>query len=337
MIATEFDMPTPAIPGLRFRRFAGPADYPGMAGVNMASKADASVDELVTVESLANEYNHLSNSDRDRDVLIVELDGRIVAYTRVEWSDLNGGGRTYDQGCIVDPSVRGRGIGGALLAWGESRARTIAADHPDEPDRWHGAGTWDGDVRAIRLLRRHGYRPIRRFDVMVRPTLEEIGPTSVPEGFEIRPVGRDQLREVFDADAKAFRDHWGVVHDDEAAFQRFAGDPRLDPSIFVVAFAGEEVAGAILNVIDDEENRQFDRRRGLLDSVFVRRPYRRRGLGRVLVNRSLAVLRDRGMTSAYLGVDSENSNAAVHLYETCGFERIRSNSYWRKPLAPAEE
>ena len=78
----------------------------------------------------------------------------------------------------------------------------------------------------------------------------------------------------------------------------------------------------------------FDRRRGLLDSVFVRRPYRQRGLGRALVLRSLEVLRERGMTSASLGVDSENPNAALHLYEACGFERIRSSTAWRKPLEP---
>jgi ribosomal protein S18 acetylase RimI-like enzyme len=78
----------------------------------------------------------------------------------------------------------------------------------------------------------------------------------------------------------------------------------------------------------------FDRRRGLLDSVFVRRPYRQRGLGRALVLRSLEVLRERGMTTASLGVDSENPNAALHLYEACGFERIRSSTAWRKPLDP---
>ncbi|HEX5013577.1 MAG TPA: GNAT family N-acetyltransferase [Candidatus Limnocylindrales bacterium] len=332
MIDTEFHTALPAVPGLRFRRFAGPQDYPGMVGVTMAARADAGVDELVTVETLANHFDHLSNTDPDRDIVVVELAGRIVGYSRVEWSDLNAGGRAYDQHCRVDPAVCGRGIGGALLAWGESRAREIAAGQPDSDDRWHGAGTSDADVRAANLLRGHGYSPVRTFYVLVRPTLDDIGPTAVPEGFEVRPVAREHLRAIFDADAKAFRDHWGVVHDDDASFERFAGDPHLDPSIFVVAFAGDEIAGAVLNQIDDEENARFDRRRGLLDSVFVRRPYRRRGLARALVNLSLVRLRERGMTSAYLGVDSENEHAAVHLYESCGFERARSNTYWRKPL-----
>jgi mycothiol synthase len=332
MIETEFDTARPAIPGLRFRHFAGPGDYPGMAGANMAARLDASVEEAVTVETLANQYAHLSNSDADRDLLIVELDGRIVGYSRVEWSDQNDGSRAYEQVCFVEPAARGRGIGAALLAWGEGRSQEISAMHPDDRTRWHLAYTWDADERGARLLRRNAYAPTRHFFYMVRSDLADVEEAPVPEGFEIRPVGRSQLRAIFEAGGKAFRDHWGSVHGDEASFDRFASDSRTDPSLFVVAYAGDEIAGAVLGLIDDVENGMFDRSRGLLDSVFVRRPYRQRGLGRAIVLRSLTVLRDRGMTSACLGVDSENPNQALHLYERCGFARVRSSTFWRKPL-----
>jgi mycothiol synthase len=333
MIAnTEVLTAGPAIPGLRFRHFAGPQDYPGMAGANMAARLDANVEEALTVERLATQYDHLSNSDRDRDLVIVELDDQIVGYARVEWNDQNDGSRSYDQVCMVDPAARGLGIGAALLEWGEARAREIAADQSADGPLWHTSDTWDGDVRGQRLLARNGYAPVRTFFWMIRPTLDDIAPATLPEGFEVRPVDWSHLRDIFDAGGKAFRDHWGSVHDDEASFDRFALDARTDPSLFVVGFAGDEIAGAVLNVIDDTENGLFDRQRGWLDSVFVRRPYRQRGLGRALVLRSLELLRERGMTSATLGVDTENPNAALHLYESCGFERQRSSTYWRKPL-----
>jgi ribosomal protein S18 acetylase RimI-like enzyme len=88
----------------------------------------------------------------------------------------------------------------------------------------------------------------------------------------------------------------------------------------------------VLNVIDDAENALFDRRRGLLDSVFVRRPYRRRGLARALILESLRRLSDHGMTSAWLGVDADNPNAALDLYRSCGFEKGRSTTAYRRPL-----
>jgi mycothiol synthase len=332
MIATEFDTARPAIPGLRFRHFAGPEDYPGMVGANMAARRAANVDEAVTVEMLANQYAHLTNSDTDRDLLIVELDGRIVGYSRIEWSDHNDGGRWYGQLCFIEPGVRGRGIGAALLAWGEARARDIASHEPVDRPTWHGADMWDTDIRGGRLLRRSGYTAARTFLFMVRPELDVLPVAPLPEGFEVRPVDRGQFRDIYVAAGKAFQDHWGSVDQDEATFERFVSDLRTDASLFVVAFAGNEIAGAVVNVIDDAENGLFDRRRGLLDSVFVRRPYRRRGLARALVLRSLTVLRDRGMTSASLGVDAENPQAALHLYESCGFARVRSSTFWRKPL-----
>jgi mycothiol synthase len=322
----------PPLPGLRFRRFAGAGDYPGMVEANVAARIAFGIEEGITAESLASQYDSMTNSDRDRDLVIVELDGRIVGYARVEWLDQTDGSRSYEMVCILDPALRGEGIGGAMLDWGERRIQQIAADHPAGRPRWYAAYNWDADAYAERLLERNGYRPVRRFFDMIRPNLEVLPKVELPQGFDLRPVGEAELRAVFNADAEAFQDHWGGVDAGEEAFRRFAGDPRLDPSLHVVAYAGDEIAGAVLNVIDDVENTAYQRRRGLLDSVFVRRPWRRRGLGRALIVRSLHLLRDRGMTSAWLGVDAENPNEALALYRSCGFEIGLSSTAWRKPL-----
>jgi ribosomal protein S18 acetylase RimI-like enzyme len=334
----DFAALPPALAGLRLRHFRGPGDFAGMAAANMAMRLACGSEEAVTVATLTNQYAHLSNSDLEGDLAIVEVDGWVVGYVRVEWSDQNDGSRSYDNICFLDPAVRGRGIGTAMLRWSEARRREIASGHPADRPRWIGTETLDADEGAQGLLAAHGYRPVRTFYNMVRPTLDG-GPVAViPEGFEIRSVGMADMRTVWEADIKAFRDHWGSFDDSEEGFTRFVGDPRLDPSLHVVAFAGEEVAGAVINEIDDVENALFDRRRGLLDSVFVRRPYRRRGLARALIQRSLAVLRDRGMTSAWLGVDAENPNAALQLYRSCGFAPTTSTTRYRKPLElPVEE
>jgi ribosomal protein S18 acetylase RimI-like enzyme len=88
----------------------------------------------------------------------------------------------------------------------------------------------------------------------------------------------------------------------------------------------------VLNEINETENAAFNRRRGWLASVFVRRPWRRRGLARAVVARSLVLLRDRGMTSAGLGVDADNPTGALQLYEDAGFEVEYRSSAFRKPL-----
>ena len=72
--------------------------------------------------------------------------------------------------------------------------------------------------------------------------------------------------------------------------------------------------------------------RGWADPVFTRRPWRRRGLASALLGRTLVRLRERGMTSAQLDVDTQNVNEALTLYERHGFRTDRSSSEWHKPI-----
>jgi GNAT superfamily N-acetyltransferase len=84
--------------------------------------------------------------------------------------------------------------------------------------------------------------------------------------------------------------------------------------------------------IDPDENATQGYLRGWTDPIFARRRWRRRGLASALLGRTLVALRERGMTSAQLGVDSENEHAALTLYQRHGFEVVRSSSEWHRPL-----
>ena len=79
----------PAIPGLRFRHFAGPEDYPGMAGANMAFRRRRSASRRRCTAREAGEPTTATcpTPTGIGTSLIVELDGRIAGYARVEWSD----------------------------------------------------------------------------------------------------------------------------------------------------------------------------------------------------------------------------------------------------------
>ena len=154
----------------------------------------------------------------------------------------------------------------------------------------------------------------------------------MPPGLELRPVSEEQMRQLWDADIEAFRDHWGGFDESEESYRKWVGDPKFDPSLFVIAWDGDEIAGGVINEINENENRAHNRRRGWLRRVFVRRPWRRRGLGKAVVLRSLQILRERGMEGAGLGVDADNPNGAVALYRQCGFDVELSSTAYRKPL-----
>ena len=65
----------PEIPGLTFRGFCGKADYQAMAAVINGSKEADGVEWALSAEDIARNYRHLVNSDAQRDMLFVEVDG----------------------------------------------------------------------------------------------------------------------------------------------------------------------------------------------------------------------------------------------------------------------
>ena len=92
----EIEVPDrPDVPGLHFRRFRGPVDYPGMAAAIQAGLDEAGSLEVVSIDDLARDYAHLVNCDPECDFLIVERDGTMVGYARVEWRDLVDGSRGF--------------------------------------------------------------------------------------------------------------------------------------------------------------------------------------------------------------------------------------------------
>jgi mycothiol synthase len=324
---------------LHFRAWSGPGDAEAMAALaNAANRADGE-DELVVPGELV---NYFSRDDAQftaaRDVFLVEHDGSLVAYGWTNWVDTTDGFREHRMGGYVHPDWLRRGIGTALLARLEERAREIAVEQRTDHARLY--GTWAGEHRAAKraLIGKHGYQAVRTFHEMRRDLAQPIEEVPFPEGIEVRPMSRDRdaLRQLWRADVEAFRDHWGGFPDTEASFQMWLADEDFDPSLHVVAWDGDEIAGASVNAIYRKDNAEFGRRHGWLDSVFVRRPWRRRGLAAAVVARSLVVLREAGMEHAMLGVDADNPTGAVGVYERAGFEVVKRAWGYRKPMEALE-
>lgn len=324
------------VAGVRFRGADLEADLPAMWAAQDATRlADGEI-ERSSLEGMSTYYRHLERFDPRRDLVLAEAAGQVIGYTRVEWNDSNDGERWYEAIGIVHPAWRRRGIGASFLAWSEQRRLEIAAEHGaagTAAGRTRALTTFlfDGDGGGRSLLKGAGYRPFRRFASMVRPDLDEIPALPLPDGLEIRPIARETaaLRQVFEADIEAFRDHFGWSEASDERFAAFIEDPAMIPELWLVAFDGDEVAGAVLNGIHVDAD---GARSGWLDSIFTRRPWRQRGLARALIARSLVLLRDRGLAAASLGVDLANPNQALALYESCGFRVASSSTAYRKPL-----
>jgi mycothiol synthase len=220
-----------------------------------------------------------------------------------------------------------------LISRNADRLHALAASHETDRPKVLGMGTPETNAGGQALARQFGYAPVRWFTDMERSLGESLPEVpAMPDGLEVRPMSPEHARQVWEADHDAFRDHWGGWDMSDASFRRWVESPEFQPDLAVVAWDGDEIAGAVLNVIYAEENETLGIRRGWLDSVFTRRAWRRRGLARALIVRSLHVLRDRGMTAAALGVDADNPSGAFGLYEAAGFAPTERFISWRKPM-----
>lgn len=327
----------PPIPGLVFRHVVAPDDYRGMNDAANASRLADGDDFITPLDGFANYYDHLTNCDRDRDVLIAEVDRTIVGYGRTLWSpegDEVDANRVHDLLCFLRPDWRRKGIGRVMHAAIAARAAEVSAGLPRAPRVDLELFGSDGDGGIDALAREFAFEPTRYGFQMLRPTLDDQSDAQMPAGLELRDVRDEDLRAIWEASDEAFRDGNGYRPGTEDDYRVFLADPlQQDRSIWRVAWDGDQVAGQVRGFINEDANTALGTSRGWVENISVRKPYRHRGLARALMNETFKVLRARGMTEGTLGVDATNPTGALRVYESMGFRPINRSTTYRKPLA----
>lgn len=314
----------------------GEADYPAMVEVLLGSKTADGLERTDTAEDMKRNYQHLVNCDLSRDVIIVEVAGRVVGYSRVWWEDDDGHLRRYIHINFLLPEWRGQGIRRALKRWAERRLADIAAKHTIAMPRFFEAFAADTETHWESVLVDDGYTVVRHGLNMVRPDLETIPDLPLPDGLEVRPVQPEHIPAIMAASKEAFRDHWGFSEEAwDQETEGFMEHPLFQPHLWQVAWDGDEVAGQVQNFVDPRENEAYGRRRGYTEGISVGRPWRRRGLAHALIASSFHVLKEQGMTEAALGCDAENLSGAVRIYTDMGFRTVKRFTTYRKPMEPA--
>jgi mycothiol synthase len=320
----------PEFPGINFRRFNGPSDYPGIVEVIRKCMEADHIKHVVTEEDLDTFLTHLTNCDPYEDMLLVERDNELAAYLRVEWQELSQGQRIYRQILNVAPQVRGMGLERYLVEYAEIYLERISSNHPKTCPKFFEMGINENEVDKKALLEKAGYDPDRYFFSMVRDLTLPLPEAPMPTGLEVRPVLPDGYRKVWKAMGEAFRDHWGHRERTEEEYQGWINQRLFQPDLWKVAWDKDQVVGTVLGYIDEAENKAFKRVRGYTEDICVRRQWRRRGVARSLLVQSMSQLRELGMTESALGVDTQNPNGALRLYLGVGYHREQCSIIYRK-------
>ena len=155
-------------------------------------------------------------------------------------------------------------------------------------------------------------------------------PRDWPEGLVVRAFvpGHDD-HACYDAVEDAFRDLWGRPRSPFERFARMTESESFDPSLWCLAWDGEEIAGMALS--------KLVAARGEVDAVGVRRPWRGRGLGLALLRQAFGEFHRRGVRRVNLSVDAESATGAPRLYQRAGMRVERSFLLYRKELRPGRD
>lgn len=318
---------TQPAPNIVLRAYRGPEDHPAMNAIANAVRAFNGDPDVSTVAGMDNYYAHLDHADLPRDCALVEIDERAVAYTRSSWEEMATGGRRVETVIFVRPESRGEGVEEYLLDHALRRAEELIQGIGVQHETTLIVYVDGSEKGVIALLETTGLSRVRRGAALTRASLDHIPTLPVPAPFEIRPIDPDDRamhRRVFEADARAFADSYGERVASEQQFEAFTGDPTFNPRLWRVAFDGDRIAGQILNYLAAPA--PDGSIVGWTESITVQPEYRRRGLARALLAESLRAVCEAGATSAALGVDTQNPNQALTLYESLGF-RVVSESF----------
>ena len=263
----------------------------------------------------------------EKNAWVVETaDGRIVGYE--EFNNLYAHAALMGDG-YVHPEYKGRGIGTTMLRLLEAREEMKLA----EPDLRVFIRNYMaiGDTIAREMHETEGYRPIR-FSWRMEIKLEVAPRTPAwPAGIELRPfVLEEHNHALFEADEEAFSDHFGHTPDTFEHWQHhMSGREDFDPSLWFIAWDGDEIAGYSLC--------RYRMGIGWVATLGVRRAWRKRGLGEALLLHSFSEFYQRGMKTIGLVVDAENPTGATRLYKKAGMHVAAEYVIYEKELRSGRE
>lgn len=311
---------------LTFRPYAS-SDATAVADVMNAIEVACGAYPLFSAGDIADKIA-TEITDLAQDTLVVlEPDGRLVAAGSVGSPSAGGTRARLDGG--VHPGHRGRGIGRVLLAWQIDRAAALRAQQAPQAAWTLLAGASVADDSAARLLNRFGFRAVRYFIEMARPTADPPA-VRMPDGLTSVAYRKEYLTAVYDAHMDAFADHWDHQ---PRTLDKWAGrtveSATFRADLSRLAVDADQVVGYVLSY-DNPGNHL------LIGQVGTRAPWRKRGLASVLLAQTLAAAASAGVTTATLGVDTDSPTGAAGLYERLGFTARHSPfAAYNKMIGPA--
>lgn len=323
----------PAIPGLTYRNLDGAEDPEALHAVHCERLHHDRVDPLSTLEDfpsldwLQTTISQANAEGQHANWLVAQIGSQVIGYSHLLWWPEDDGTWVYLTLGWVLPAWRGRGIGGAMLQWAEERIRQLAATHQPSVAFEFAANASSTEREATALLLEAGYRAGFTMVEMGLDASVPIPHHALPSALALRPVHPGHFSAIAASIQEAYQDEAEGGRFDEGfnpgAYVRMLGEPRHDPTLWQVAWHGDQVVGQALSVVERGRAEVFE--------VSVRPAWRRRGVARALLSGALHTLRARQIGVIRLHTNLDFKTKAADLYHSVGFRVLKEFPRYRKP------
>ncbi len=250
----------------------------------------------------------------EKDLFIIESAGNVIGFTDI-LPEL--GIERVLADCWLLPDHRGKGLGKKLLKTVKRRAVKLGA-------RYIHVSIRNDNVDGKNILYKLGFKHVRRFLELVLDisSLKRQELESASKGCRHLQEGEEDL--LAQIQNRSFAEHWGYDPNTVASIAHDVSRSHRSPKDIVLVCEKDKVTGYCWTEMTGTGT-------GRIYMIGSDPDYRGRGIGRKTLLAGLDRMKDMGINTVYLAVDSENK-AACSLYESVGFKQKQSYLWYEMPV-----
>ncbi len=186
------------------------------------------------------------------------------------------------------------------------------------------------ETEAIQYVQSRGFQYAESVFTMHRSLNAPFPSSENPQGIEIRRwkmESEPEQRAYVAARNECFPEAPITLEE----WQYYLRSPQWAVGTMIAAISGRELVGAVQVYWNEEGNQQAGRKIGFTEDIFVREPWRKRGIARAAIVEGMRYLKENQLEEAVLNVRALNENA-LGLYKELGFQVGQVSRFYAKDL-----